>query len=175
MDNPAYNFLDNLQNNKTLIDILVAMESFFDDMHLYAFENWFDGIVVDGPNLTRHTCSIILKFPENHFPDPLGAKRLNKRGAIVKYIETTEENPVDIKSEEDVDPQGNPRYKTSKVMFVEVTIPRDFIEDAIGTNIEQYKSIVDIEDYKDAETMEDDVANKKNNQEESKEDEAGDL
>ena len=47
----------------SLLDVLIEFDQFLDDLNVYSYKNWFEGEVVDGPNLSRHWGEISLMYP----------------------------------------------------------------------------------------------------------------
>ncbi len=77
--------------------VLLQIEDFLDNNHIYSYKNWFDGIVYDGPDLEKYWATIDLKYAYELMPDPSAVKRLLNLGVKVKYEEVTETN--DVKNE----------------------------------------------------------------------------
>jgi hypothetical protein len=63
-------FIKRLSDSSSLTDILIQMESFLDELDTYAFKNWFEGEIVDGPNIERHWVSMTLQYDYKQMPDP---------------------------------------------------------------------------------------------------------
>lgn len=111
---------------------LIQFEDYLDNNHLYAFKNWIDGVVWDGPNVRRYWVDVTLKYPYKDMPDPQGAMRLVNTGAIVTYKEDIEIISVDVKNADDLDPMTRkPKEKEEDIWLVTILVPRRFIEDAI--------------------------------------------
>lgn len=70
--------------------VLLQVEDFLDSNHLYAYPNWFEGEVYDGPNLEKYWVSVDLKYDYNLMPDPKAVERLVNLGVAVKYSEKKE-------------------------------------------------------------------------------------
>jgi hypothetical protein len=153
-----------LNDSDSLIDILIQMEDFLDGLDIYAFKNWIDGEVIDGPRLDRHWVSMTLQYDYKDMPDPAGAERLIKYGAMIEYKKTT---APDTDAKPDITPQVvntalnsnnsfsggvdsrnhvlNPgsqpqtqaqmQLPTKKVWRIKVKIPRHFIEEIVGPDI----------------------------------------
>lgn len=170
MDNNNYNFdvegnIERLYNQESLLDILIEFEGVMDSMDLYAFENWIEGEVVDGPKLERYWITVTLKYPYEKMPDPAGGNRLLKHGARIEMGKFTEDVPVRLKDYEaeeqdkayEFDQEtGQYQRKTEEQQYwlLEIRIPRRFIEDmekgmAIYDDAED--EMVDVEDASAAE------------------------
>lgn len=111
---------------------LIQFEDYLDNNHLYAFKNWLDGIIWDGPNVRRYWVDITLKYPYKKMPDPQGAMRLVNTGAKITYKEDVEVVSVTPKNADDLDPLTNkPKEKEEDIWLITILVPRRFIEDAI--------------------------------------------
>lgn len=71
--------------------VLLQVEDFLDSNHLYAYKNWFEGEVYDGPDLEKYWVRIKLKYDYNLMPDPQAVERLVNLGVTVKYEEVKEQ------------------------------------------------------------------------------------
>lgn len=131
-----------LNTNDDLLDILIEMEDFLDSRDLYAFKNWIDGVIIDGPHVSRYWCELTLKYPYMKMPDPAGKARLEEHDVRVDYTESTELVPVQVQSPEDFRPGSRkPKLEHSKIWLVTISIPRRFIDDIIDQNMENYDDV----------------------------------
>jgi hypothetical protein len=137
-------FIKRLSDSASLTDILIQIEDWLDSLDIYVFKNWFDGQVVDGPIIERHWVSIILKYDYKTMPDPEGAIRMLKYGALVKYRKSKEEDTENHK-EQDINQLNNQlqngqadiqtgditssKPQLKDVWLVEIKIPRHFIDE----------------------------------------------
>lgn len=140
-----------LEKHESLIDIMIQIEDFLDGLDIYAFKNWFDGEVVDGPHVKRYWVSITISWPYQDMPDPQGAIRLLRHNAKVKFYKQAELQPVEIEDYSDYAGHSR-RPKKEKVWkwYVDIIIPRRFIEDT-EEDLDLYDDEVDIDDIADAE------------------------
>jgi hypothetical protein len=149
--NNVNKLIDKLNDSKSLIDVLIQIESFMDGLDLYVYKNWFDGEIVDGPNIKRYWVSIILKYPFNKMPDPEGGLRLIKHGAKISYKKSYEETPIPIKDPSDYrDGTKKPKMKKEQIWLVDVQIPRRFIEELDDNDLELYADEIELDDVSDA-------------------------
>lgn len=119
-------------NSENMQGTLIQIEDFLDSNHLYAFENWMDGVIYDGPNVKRYWVDITLKYPYESMPDPRGGMRLYNLGSKLTFKEEIEFVPIKVESPDDLDPlTRKPKEEERKVWLVNIRIPRKFIEDAI--------------------------------------------
>lgn len=112
------------------ISVLLDFERVLSKFHLYAFKNWDLGELVHGPVINRYLVTCVFMWPEELMPDPSGGTRLLPYDCTVKYKKTTIRIPTKIKTPNDYIP-GTKRGKLieKKVWLVEITIPRDLMDD----------------------------------------------
>lgn len=149
---PATQLFKRLSDSTSLTDVLIQMEDFMDSLDLYVFKNWFEGEIVDGPEIRRYWVSMTLKYAYEEMPDPAGAERLMQHGVKVTYRKDKEEEPVEVNSRDDLTSQNKPRMEQKDIWLVGVQIPRRFIEELDDSDLEMYvdDDIVDVEDVSDA-------------------------
>lgn len=141
-----------LTDSDSLTDVLIQMEDFLDSMDIYVFKNWFEGEIVQGPDIRRYWVSMILKYEYEQMPDPSGGLRLLKHGVKVIYKKALEEQPREVKSEDDLDQDNKPKMEEVPIWLVEIQIPRRFIEELDDSDLEMHTDdeVVDVEDVSDA-------------------------
>jgi hypothetical protein len=142
-----------LSDSTSLTDVLIQMEDFIDSLDIYVFKNWFEGEVVDGPEIRRYWVSMTLKYDYEQMPDPAGAERLIRHGVKVTYRRAKEETAVEIESPDDYEPATRkPKMEQKDIWLLEVQIPRRFIEELDDSDLEIHvdDEIVDVEDVSDA-------------------------
>lgn len=141
-----------LSDSDSLTDVLIQMEDFMDSLDLYVFKNWFEGEIVQGPDIRRYWVSMILKYPYEEMPDPAGAERLIKHGVKVVYRRSSQEEPVDVETPDDLLSNNKPRMELKKIWLIEIQIPRRFIEELDDSDLELHADdeLVDVEDVSDA-------------------------
>lgn len=141
-----------LSDSESLTDVLIQMEDFMDSLDLYVFKNWFEGEIVQGPEIRRYWVSMTLKYDYQEMPDPAGAERLIRHGVKVVYRKAKEEAPAEVKTPEDLQPNNKPVMKLNDIWLVTVQIPRRFIEELDDSDLEMHvdDELVDIEDVSDA-------------------------
>ena len=164
----ADNFLKRLSDSSSLTDVLIQMEDFLDSLDLYVFKNWFDGEIVDGPNVSRYWVSMTLKYDYKDMPDPAGGLRLLKHGAKVKFRRGKEED-TETKSSLDQsemqrilavqnqpaqpfrpdqtfnDPEYPEQLPLKKIWLIDIEIPRQFIEDLEDDDLDLYDKEIEDE------------------------------
>lgn len=134
-------------NSANMQGTLIQFEDYLDNNHLYAFANWLDGIVWDGPTVKRYWVSITLKYDYDNMPDPQGAARLVNSGATVTFKESIEYVPVKVEKQDDLDPATRkPKEEEKEIWLVTIKVPRRFIEDAIDDYEEMEPGAEDAEE-----------------------------
>ena len=150
MDILNNDFINNLDDSDSLVDVLMNMENFLDSLDIYVFKNWFEGEIVDGPNVSKYWVSMSLYYEYDNMPDPEGAMVLEEHGAKVKYslrkLEDTEIKPdtmdvtsinqvYDLNGGQDVYGQDSSYISTNRtpntknVWIVDIKIPRVFVDE----------------------------------------------
>lgn len=168
-----------LSDSTSLTDVLVQMEDFIDSLDLYVFKNWFQGEIVDGPEIRRYWVSMTLKYAYEEMPDPAGAERLMRHGVKVSYRKAKEEEATEVESPDDLNPNRKPKMEKQDIWLIEIQIPRRFIEELDDSDLEMHvdDEIVDVEDVSDArdENIDDaDAFTKDGPESEESEEETGD-
>lgn len=129
-------FIKKLNDSESLTDILIQMEDFLDSLDIYVFKNWFEGEIVEGPEVRRYWVSMTLKYDYDKMPDPAGAERLLKSGTKVIFRKSSEKKPVEVKGPDDLEPNKKPKMEDIKIWLVEIQIPRRFIEELDDADLE---------------------------------------
>ena len=78
-----------------LLDILTSFEKFLDDSNLYVYSGWMDGVIVEGPNVSKYWVEIVLMFDGATMPDPRGAKLFERHGVKVSVKKTFQERSIE--------------------------------------------------------------------------------
>ena len=131
-----HDILDVIKNIKELYEsnsnlaVLKDFERVLDEMDVYVYENWENGELAQGPEVSRHWVKASFMWPYKNMPDPVGAKRLSDLGCLVKYKTTHLIVPRKIKTPEDLRP-GTKKGKLDHkpIWLVEITIPRKVVFD----------------------------------------------
>jgi hypothetical protein len=130
---------------------LLDFERCLDEADLYAFKNWHLGELVDGPIVNRYDVICTFMWPERLMPDPRGAARLLPLGCDVKFKRTTIEVPIEIKKQQDFKPGTHyPKLIGRKIWLVNITIPKQLMNDIREGSIDLADQTIDLEDLDDA-------------------------
>lgn len=141
-----------LSDSNSLTDVLIQMEDFMDSLDIYVFKNWFEGEIVQGPDIRRYWVSMTLLYPYEQMPDPDGAERMVRHGVKVIYRRDEREEPEEPLGPENFLANNKPKMTKNKVWLVEIQIPRRFIEELDDSDLEMHvdDEIIDVEDVSDA-------------------------
>jgi hypothetical protein len=130
---------------------LLDFERVMSDADIYAFKNWHLGELVDGPLVKRYEVTCTFMWPESLMPDPRGAKRLLPLGCDVKFKKTTIKVPVTITEPDDYKPGTHyPKLTPKKIWLVNITIPKDLMNDIREGSVDLAEQTIDMEDLEDA-------------------------
>ena len=122
--------IENIYDSDTQFQVLKDFERVLDELDLYVYENWKDGELVAGPNLSRHWVTCSFMWPRKDMPDPMGGKRLLDYDCKVSYQKDNILEPRKIKKPEDVRP-GTQKGKLDRkpIWVVEIQMPKKLIMD----------------------------------------------
>jgi len=149
---------------------LLDFERVLDSLDLYAYENWQNGELVQGPMIEKYFVTCKFMWPYKKMPDPRGGKRLVNYNCEVNYQETKLQFPRQIETPLDYEPGTKvAKMDTTKIWIVEIIMPKDLLNDIHQASIDKESEEVDLEDLEDAyeQGVEDDV-----NQQDSQGDES---
>jgi hypothetical protein len=129
-------------NRTSALETLIEVSGVLDSMNVFAYENWEDGEVVDGPAIERYWVTLTLMYPYKLMPNPDGAKRLIDAGCKVYYAKDTYVTAAKLKTPDDMEydamaPDGRPRAKKveRKVWLVTLEIPRQFMDSLVTDKV----------------------------------------
>jgi hypothetical protein len=95
-------------------------------------------------------------------PDPRGAKRLLPLGCNVKFKKTSIKVPIQIKEPDDFKPGTHyPKLVDRKVWLVNITMPKELMNDIREGSIDLAGQNIDLEDLDDAYAQDYDTDNLK--------------
>jgi hypothetical protein len=133
-----------LSDSNDLVDIMISIENYLDTNDVYTFKNWIEGEIVSGPYVKKYWVKVTLKWDYKDMPDPDGGLRLLKHGTKIRFRKSTEEVPVEVKSEADYQPgTKKPKMKKVKIWLVDMLIPRRFVESISKEVMDLYDEEVD--------------------------------
>ncbi|SOK58607.1 hypothetical protein [Yersinia phage fHe-Yen9-04] len=151
--------IQNLYDQDGLLDILLGVEEYFDNMDLYAYKNWIYGEVVEGPIVSKYWVEITLKFDHQTFPDPVATQMFERQGTKIFIRPDWEIYPI-------AHPRGNedmqsvlgngssmrkPKDERKAIILYKFQIPRRLVN---PESFDEYKLMAS--DF-NSNTMQDDV------------------
>ena len=131
--------VENVYDNDTAFTILKDFERVLDQLDLYVYDNWENGELVSGPEITRHFITCSFMWPREEMPDPMGGKRLTDYGCKVFFKKDVYIYPRKVLKQDDFRP-GTKKGKLDQMPIWVVTIrmPKELIRTIYsGYEIEQ--------------------------------------
>lgn len=171
--------LDNTKDifmTDSAINTLLDFERVIDELDVYAFANWKQGELVDGPEYEKYFVTCTFMWPYKKMPDPEGGERLLQYGCTLSYRKDYFEHPKKVKSPNDFKPGTKvPKMMKSPVWLVEITIPKALMQEIHQGAVELEAGMVDAEDIEQAYEQggEDDIYKADGAEEMNSQDEAG--
>ena len=139
-------------NSRNMQATLIQVEDFFDSNNLYAFNNWYEGVVWDGPNVSRYWVEITLQYPHSLMPEPTAMNRFSEMGVKYKFVDTVVKKSIEVKNPDDLDPvTRKPKEEDNHIWLVTLKIPRHLIEDPMADDTEDVDTVQNIEASQQAE------------------------
>jgi|TARA_R110002074_G_scaffold336462_1_gene506986 hypothetical protein len=130
-------------NSNSALDTLMQVDGTLDRLNVYAYKNWIEGEIIDGPTIDRYWVTLTLMYPRKLMPDPDGAERIIKWGGKVFYAKEdlhTAAKMVDPEDRETPDNQsgmrpgqGRAKKVTRPIWLVTLILPRETM-DKISTS-----------------------------------------
>ena len=135
--------LDDNYNASSAIEILMQFDGVLDRLNVYAYKNWIEGEIVDGPHIEPNWVTVTLMYPHKLMPDPEATSRIIDFGGRVFFAKDTLITAAKLVTPEDSDGvdgadgmrPGQPRAKKVErpIWLVTVELPRDIMDSAITT------------------------------------------
>jgi len=123
----------NIKRNSAL-ETLMQIDGVLESLNVYAYKNWIEGEIVDGPHIERYWVTVTLLYPHKMMPDPTGAERLLNNGCKVFYTKDTLTTAAKLIEPEDteIDPNHSNKRRAKKierpVWLVTLEVPRGLID-----------------------------------------------
>jgi len=147
-DSKMYDIVKIIENVKTIyesnnhIRVLKDFERVLDELDLYVFENWAEGELVSGPNVSRHTVECSFMWPRDKMPNPQAGRRLLDYNCKVTYQKDFLVQPRKIESTDDYRP-GTKKGKLDQlpIWIVNIAMPKSLMYDMYKgylRNVDQY-------------------------------------
>lgn len=133
------------------VSTLLDFERVLDELDLYAFANWKQGELVEGPVYQKYFVSCTFMWPYKKMPDPKGAARLSEYECEVKYKQDYFEHPDRVNSPDDFKPGTKvPKMKKSPIWLVEIVMPKKLMADIQQGALELESGTIDMEEVDQA-------------------------
>lgn len=143
--------IKNIYMSDGAMNTLLDFERVMDEADIYAFKNWINGELVQGPDIGRYSCTCVFMWPYKLMPDPRGALRLSTVGCSVQMLKGSIEVPVKIISYDDF--QSGTRYpkmQKNKVWFMKIEIPFELMDDIKEGAVDIAGQTIDLSEIEDA-------------------------
>jgi hypothetical protein len=151
------NIKDLLKNTQEIfmtdsaVNTLLDFERVLDELDLYAFDNWKQGELVEGPVYEKYFVKCTFMWPYKKMPDPRGAKRLSDYDCDISYEREFFEHPVTVKTPNDFQPGTKvPKMIKSPIWLVNIVMPKKLMQDIEQGALELESGTVDMEDIDQA-------------------------
>ena len=133
------------------VSTLLDFERVLDELDLYAFANWKQGELVEGPTYQKYFVTCTFMWPYKKMPDPKGASRLSEYECEVRYKQDFFEHPDRVKSPDDFKPGTKvPRMIKSPIWLVEIVMPKKLMADIQQGALELESGTIDMEEVDQA-------------------------
>jgi len=151
------NIRDLLKNTQDIfmtdsaVSTLLDFERVCDELDLYAFANWKQGELVEGPIYEKYFVKCTFMWPYKKMPDPRGAARLAEYDCDVSFQRDFFEHPDTVKTPNDFKPGTKvPKMIKSPIWLVEIVMPKKLMQDIEQGALELESGTVDMEDIDSA-------------------------
>ena len=149
-------FIDIIKNTKKLyvstsaLDTLLDFERVLDALDMYAFANWEDGEIVEGPLYSRYWIECAFMWPRHMMPDPSGAERLLDYDCKIIYTKSSIKKAKRITDPGDFRPgTKKPKLIDIPIWLVTIRIPRNLINTFEQAALDLEGEMVDAQDMQD--------------------------
>jgi len=144
-----------VSGQETSLNMLMEFERTLDSTNLYAYQNWMNGELVEGPVIDRYWFTTTWMYPHKMMPDPKGSLRLLQYGCKVYYKQDTLKVPSRVLGREDLkqgieDNQKKAKILRKPVWLVTIEMPRKFVDEAQDAMLEFEDGAIDIDDINQA-------------------------
>lgn len=127
-----------LYKQDSYLTILLSIEEIFSNINLYAYQNWYEGEILEGPNVDKFWVNLKLLFDYNEKPHIDGILLLKKHKILVKLLSADYLQPRKIKTPDDIDIKTKkPKMDKIKIWVVDIKIPRNLIRFDDTFNIDE--------------------------------------
>ena len=133
------------------VGTLLDFERVLDELDLYAFANWKQGELVEGPEYQKYFVTCTFMWPYKKMPDPKGAARLTEYECEIKYKQDFFEHPDKVNTPDDFKPGTKvPKMIKSPIWLVEIVMPKKLMADIQQGALELESGTIDMEEVDQA-------------------------
>jgi hypothetical protein len=133
------------------VGTLLDFERVLDELDLYAFANWKQGELVEGPEYQKYFVTCTFMWPYKKMPDPKGAARLAEYECEIKYKQDFFEHPDKVNTPDDFKPGTKvPKMIKSPIWLVEIVMPKKLMADIQQGALELESGTIDMEEVDQA-------------------------
>ena len=125
-------------NSNSALETLMQVDATLDRLNVYAYKNWIEGEIIDGPHIDRYWVTLTIMYPRKLMPDPDGAERIIKWGGKVFYAKEdlvtaaklVTPDDKDIPDTDDGPRPGQSRAKKVKrpIWLITLELPRETMD-----------------------------------------------
>ena len=90
-----------INDHSNFLDIAMECAAFLEQIGAFAFKNWINGELVQGPVCEKYFVKMKIMFPENMDPDPAVFERLTNIGCKVELKQDIYRRVVNVKTDDD--------------------------------------------------------------------------
>ena len=143
--------IKNIYMSDGAMNTLLDFERVLDEADVYAFRNWINGELVQGPEIGRYSCTCTFMWPYKLMPDPRATVRLANVGCNVKMLKSKIEVPVAVTSYEDFQSGSRyPKMQENQVWFMQIEIPFELMDDIKEGSIDLADQTIDLSEIDNA-------------------------
>jgi hypothetical protein len=150
--------LDKNINRSSALDVLLQVDSVLDSLNIYAYKNWIEGEIVDGPHIERYWVTLTLMYPHKLMPDPAGAERILAKGGKVFFAKdelitaaklVTPDDVAEIADERRPDMPAAKKIKRP-IWLITLELPRTFLDSMTSDKVKIDDLSIDTQKVEDA-------------------------
>ena len=143
--------IKNIYMSDGAMNTLLDFERVLDEADVYAFRNWINGELVQGPEIGRYSCTCSFMWPYKLMPDPRASLRLSAIGCNVRMMKSKIEVPVAVESYEDFQSGSRyPKMQENQVWFMQIEIPFELMDDIKEGSVDLAGETIDLSEIDDA-------------------------
>lgn len=122
--------VQSINENNSSFKILLDFEKVLDELNLYAFDNWIDGELVEGPKISRYMVTCTFMWPRKKAPDSHGIKILKMYDCNISYEKNYILIPRKIKDPDDFRPGTKKgKIEAHPIWLVTIEMPKKLMHD----------------------------------------------